>query len=55
MINNLKNILDSGIPVLGICLGFQLLTIASEESQSEKGLGIFPMKTLRIRPLTKKI
>ena len=54
MINNLNNIINSGIPVLGICLGFQLLTITSEESQSEKGLGIFPMKTLRIRPSNKK-
>ena len=54
MIDHLINIINSGIPVLGICLGFQLLTVTSEESQEEQGLGLFPMKTLRINPFNKK-
>jgi imidazole glycerol-phosphate synthase subunit HisH len=40
----------SGVPVLGICLGFQLLTRASEEAVGEEGLGLLSCDTVRIRP-----
>lgn len=29
------------LPTLGICLGFQLMSLGSEEANSEEGLGIF--------------
>ena len=38
-----------GVPILGICLGFQLLTESSEESLNNSGLGLFPFKTERIK------
>ena len=40
----------SGVPTLGICLGFQLLTRTSEEADGEAGLGLLPFDTVRIRP-----
>lgn len=33
---------SAGVPLLGICAGFQLLYEASEEAPSERGLGVFP-------------
>ncbi|MBO8240523.1 imidazole glycerol phosphate synthase subunit HisH [Prochlorococcus marinus XMU1412] len=53
MIENLNYLVSSGVPILGICLGFQLLTNSSEESPEENGLGIFPMKTIKINPCNK--
>lgn len=38
----------SGIPILGICLGMQLLGISSEEFQISKGLGLMPYKVVPI-------
>jgi len=46
--NYLINLIKDGIPTLGICLGFQLLTMSSEESIKYQGLGLLPFKTLRI-------
>lgn len=40
----------SGVPTLGICLGFQLLTRSSEEVGGAAGLGLLPFATVRIRP-----
>lgn len=40
-------VLDRGVPVLGICLGAQLMTLASDEG-SEPGLGWFKAKTRRM-------
>jgi len=48
LFESLYYIVESKIPTLGICLGFQLLTQSSEESQNEKGLGLLPLKTQRI-------
>lgn len=45
----------SGTPTLGICLGFQLLTRASEEAAGEQGLGLLPCTTVRIRPATSDV
>ncbi|MFQ7311305.1 imidazole glycerol phosphate synthase subunit HisH [Sellimonas sp.] len=44
----LKEAVDSGIPLLGICLGMQVLFEESEESKGVKGLGFLKGKILRI-------
>lgn len=40
----------AGLPLLGICLGFQLLTHASEEAPGAAGLGMLPLTCQRLRP-----
>jgi imidazole glycerol phosphate synthase glutamine amidotransferase subunit len=40
-------VIKSGIPFLGICLGFQVLFEESEEAPDVKGLGIFPGKVIK--------
>ena len=47
--------LRAGRPYLGICLGYQLLFEASEESPGTKGLAIFPGQVVRFRDETLKI
>jgi imidazole glycerol-phosphate synthase subunit HisH len=47
-------ILATGKPVLGICLGMQLMTLRSEEAEASL-MGIFPSETLRFQSLTEKI
>jgi len=39
---------EEKVPILGICLGMQLLTRSSEEGQAA-GLGLIPAKTVRFR------
>ena len=39
-----------GLPTLGICLGFQILTASSEEAPGVDGLGLLPSSTVRLRP-----
>ena len=39
-----------GVPTLGICLGFQILTASSEEAPGVAGLGLLPSCTVRLRP-----
>lgn len=46
----LREIAAAGKPLLGICLGMQLLFEKSEESQGVQGLGILPGEVLRIPP-----
>ncbi len=43
----LLNIVESGVPVLGICIGMQILFEASEEGK-EKGWGLIPGKVVRL-------
>ncbi len=42
--------IGDGVPTLGICLGFQLLTACSEEAPGIPGLGLLPLRTERLRP-----
>ncbi len=43
----IREVVDKGIPFLGICLGLQLLFDESEEAPGVKGLGILPGKIVR--------
>lgn len=49
LIEPIKNVIYSGKPFLGICLGMQILFESSEEGV-ENGLGIIPGKVRRFRP-----
>jgi glutamine amidotransferase len=48
-------VLDKGVPLLGICLGMQLLADESEEAPGVKGLGWIPGKVLRFRDKTVRL
>lgn len=43
----IHEVVDRGIPFLGICLGLQLLFDTSEESPGVKGLGLLPGEVVR--------
>jgi imidazole glycerol-phosphate synthase subunit HisH len=51
LIESLGMRVEADLPVLGICLGMQLMTEYSEEGNCE-GLGWFPIKTLRFESQT---
>lgn len=44
----IQEVVDRGIPFLGICLGLQLLFESSEECEGVSGLGILPGKIVRL-------
>ncbi len=44
----IHQVVDKGIPFLGICLGLQLLFARSDEAPGVEGLGILPGEILRI-------
>jgi len=44
-----------GRPVLGVCLGFQLLFDSSEEGEGGSGLGLLPGRVRRIQPAPLKV
>lgn len=48
LIEVIKEVVNKGIPFLGICLGLQLLFESSEESPGVAGLGILKGKIVRI-------
>jgi glutamine amidotransferase len=48
-INNIKELISSGKPFLGVCVGMQVLTELGLEFGEHEGLGIFPGKTIPLR------
>lgn len=44
-----ERVIGAGVPMLGICLGMQLMTRGSEEGEGA-GLGWFEASTVRLRP-----
>lgn len=48
LVDVIREVADSGVPFLGICLGLQLLFESSEESPGVDGLGICKGRILRI-------
>ena len=49
LVEVIKEVIQSGKPFLGICLGLQLLFDGSEEDPGINGLGIFPGKIQKIK------
>ena len=45
----LKNLILSGKPTIGICLGMQILFQSSEESLKEIGLGVLSGKIIKLK------
>jgi glutamine amidotransferase len=45
----------SGRPILGVCLGFQLLFSDSDEGDGDAGLGLIPGRVRRLRPAGGKV
>jgi imidazole glycerol-phosphate synthase subunit HisH len=45
-----KQVLDGGVPFLGVCLGMQLLATVGHEGESTTGLGWFDAEVLRLTP-----
>jgi glutamine amidotransferase len=50
LISPLRHASKSGIPILGICLGMQLLAGRSEEGGSHEGLGLIEGDCIRLEP-----
>lgn len=48
LVSVLQNLPKTGIPLLGICLGMQLLMDSSKEFENTKGLGIIPGNVIEI-------
>ncbi|MEY4806713.1 MAG: imidazole glycerol phosphate synthase subunit HisH [Cyanobacteriota bacterium] len=51
----LISLIRKGLPTLGICLGFQLLTDGSDEAPQADGLAFLPLRTERLRPTNTKL
>lgn len=50
LIEPLREAARSGIPILGFCLGMQLLADSSEEFGEYEGLGIIPSRVVALKP-----
>ena len=46
----LRRAADEGVPILGVCLGMQLLLEGSEEDGGVEGLGLIPGRCVRFDP-----
>ena len=46
-------VVENGIPLLGICLGMQLLAGYGEEGGGSEGLRLIPGKVVKLRPRSK--
>ncbi|MEO5356309.1 MAG: imidazole glycerol phosphate synthase subunit HisH [Nitrospirae bacterium YQR-1] len=55
LIDTIRRSIEKGKPLLGICLGLQLLFTESEEFGNSAGLGIFEGKVVRFQDKTLKI
>jgi glutamine amidotransferase len=53
--DNIIDFAKSGKPILGICLGYQILTQSSEEFGFEKGLGIINARCQKLSPQNKTL
>lgn len=45
-IDNLKQLMVSGVPIMGVCVGMQILTEVGLEFGNHEGLNVFPGKTV---------
>ena len=52
---SLKKAINNNTPILGICLGFQIMFESSDEHGYCKGLNLFPGKVTKIISKTKKV
>lgn len=48
LVDTIQEVVEKGIPFLGICLGLQLMFESSDEAPGVKGLGLLPGKIIRI-------
>ena len=48
LLSQLREVVDAGKPVIGICLGFQLLFTESEEFGRHRGLDLLPGRVVRL-------
>lgn len=50
LVEPIKSAAARGVPILGICLGMQLLASSSEEFGTHAGLGLVPGRVVRLTP-----
>jgi len=50
LVKPLRNAVERGVPLLGICLGLQAMFATSDEAPGEAGLGLFPQNVSALPP-----